>query len=49
MNELAIVTALGIDKLGVYQFEDLEVNVTVKAEICHLGTITESFQKEVEE
>ncbi|MDP1420558.1 hypothetical protein Q8G35_19775 [Peribacillus simplex] len=34
LNELAIVTALGIDKTeGGYQFEDLEVNVTVKEDL----------------
>jgi len=50
LNELAIVTALGIGKTkGGYQFGDLEVNVTVKAKIRNLGTITKSFQKEVEE
>ncbi|YCI76198.1 hypothetical protein M1D47_21805 [Bacillus sp. R1-10] len=46
MNELAIVTALWMkQKVDMYS----EVNVTVKAEIRHLGTKTESLQKEVEE
>lgn len=31
------------------EFENLEISVKVNAKIRHLGTITESFQKEVEE
>ena len=31
------------------EFANLDVNVTVKAKIRNLGTISESFQKEIEE